>query len=64
MYVRTYVCVLYIYIYKSDRMVGSGESGRTVYYVFLGLNFIYIDNVSFIMAYLMYISRFGNYVID
>ena len=25
---------------------------------------LYIDNVSFIMAYLMYISGFGNYVID
>ena len=28
------------------------------------LNYIYKDNVSFIMAYLMYISGFGNYVID
>ena len=46
-------------------LVGGGESGRTVNYIFLWAKFyiIYRQRL-FIMAYLMYISGFGNHVIN
>ena len=46
-------------------LVDSGESSRTINYIFLWAKFyIYIGSVYFTMVYLVCISGFGNHAID